>query len=112
MSTRWIERGRGGAGHVQAAHVDELEGTAVVGDIDRAVRADGRAVGPAGNLRHRLGAAVGMHPGQDLALDLGEDHRAVGHGDRAFRKPQALGDEFQLHASLPGMTPLAGVLRE
>src|SRR6185437_6925347 len=37
--------------------------------------------------------------GQALALDLGEDHRAVVHGDRAFREPQAFGDQLDIHGS-------------
>ena len=50
-----------------------------------------------------LDLAVGGDAGQRLALDLHQHHRAVGHGDRAFRKLKAFGDEFEveIHGVLP-----------
>ena len=49
---------------------------------------------PAG-LREILGA------GEPLGLDLGQDDGAVIHGDRAFGKFEALGDQLQIHLVTP-----------
>ncbi len=82
----------------QAFLLDPGERAAVVGDVDGAVGADGRPIGTAAGFGHRCLVSVGCNPGQHAALDLGQDDRAVVHGDGAFGKAQALGDQFNVHA--------------
>jgi len=76
-------------------------GAAVVADVDRAVGADRRAVGPAAEVGDDLGPAVPASR-QGLALDLDDDHRAIGHGDRAFREAEALGDDLEPRGGVGG----------
>src|SRR5262249_19935415 len=62
--------------------------TAAVTDVQRAVGTDGRPVRAAargGDLRLR---AVGLHPGEAAAAELGDDDAAVGHGDGPFGESQ------------------------
>ena len=73
---------------------------AVVADVDRAIRSDGRTVGPAAQLRHHVDAPVGRDATERAARDLHQQHRAVVHGDRAFGELQAAGDVANLHACL------------
>ena len=87
---------RRGARDVHPVQLLELEGAAVVADIDRAVGPDRRAVRPAADLGDDAGLAVGRDPGERLAFDLHQHHRAVGHGDGAFRELKAFGDEFEV----------------
>ena len=44
----------------------------------------------AAGLRDDLDAPLLIDTGQGTALDFHQQHRPVGHRDRAFRKPQAL----------------------
>ena len=87
--------------------VQPLERAAIVGDVDRPVRADGRAIGPAPGFDDDLFRAVRAHAGEGLPLDLGQDHRAVVHGDGAFRKLEAGRQQLQIHRfSSPHNFPL------
>ena len=95
--------GRRRAGDGQAAIVQPLKCAAIVGDPDGAVRADRRAIRAASGLDHRLLAAIRQDARQPLRLDLGQDHRTIRHGDRAFGKFKALGDKLDVHGGgLPG----------
>src|SRR5213078_667509 len=58
-------------------------------------------VGATAEVGDDLGPAVPA-PRQGLALDLDDDDRAVGHGDRAFREAQALGDDLEARGPAAG----------
>src|SRR6185437_1571320 len=51
-----------------------------------------RAVRAAAQLGDDVLLAVGRDAGQRLARDLDQDHRAIGHRDRALRELEARGD--------------------
>src|SRR4029079_7218003 len=63
----------------------------VVGDVDGPVGTHGGTVGPAAGVGHLLGGPVGVDASEGAALDLGQDDRAVRHGDRPFRELQTAG---------------------
>ena len=72
----------------QTTEIDRREAAAVVAQVQRAVGADGRTVGPTDDLRHRLLGAVGMDSRDARPEHLHQDHTAVRHGDRALGKSQ------------------------
>ena len=65
---------------------------AIVADVHLAVGPERRAVRAARNLRDDLLAAVGIDPGQALAADFHQHHRAVRHHDRPFGKFEVGGE--------------------
>ena len=94
--------GRGGAGMFSPlAFMNSNEPPLMTWAVaDRFVRPDRRAVGAAAGVAADLLAPVGKHPGQRLALDLGQDGRPIGHGDRSLREPKAFGDELYIRGVL------------
>src|SRR5262249_28808516 len=73
------------AGHGQAVHLVPFE-AAVVADVELAIGPEGRPIGAAASLGDDLNLAVGGDARDGAALDLDEDHAAVGHGNRPFGK--------------------------
>src|ERR1700752_2039593 len=65
---------------------------AIVADVHLAVGAERGAVRPARNFRDDFLAAIGPDAGQPLPADFNQNHRAVGHHHRAFRKFQIGGE--------------------
>ena len=92
--------------------LDPVE-AAVVGHVDLALGPHGGAVRAAAQLGDDVLLAVGHDAGQRLARDLDQDHRAVGHGDGAFREFQARGDLLvrRRHGRLSLYLPLKAGLR-
>ena len=84
---------------------------AIVADIDRAVRTDGRAIRASAKFGDDLDLAVRRHPRQCLPFDLDEDDGAVLHRDRAFGKLQTLADQFHVHRLSPHRISAAGIFR-
>ena len=80
------------AGRAHQVHLQPPRKAAVVADVKGAVRPDRQPVRAAAGVGDHLGAAVGLHAGDGLALDLAQHDGAVFHRDRAFRKAQAGGD--------------------
>jgi hypothetical protein len=60
--------------------------SAVVAQVDLAIRAHGCAIGAAAGPCHHLGAAVWFDAGQGAALDFHEQHISIGQGNRALGK--------------------------
>ena len=86
------------AGDQQAVLIGPFE-AAVVADVNRPVRADRRAVGPAAGFRHNFAPAIGQDPGKASALNFDHQQRAIAHGDRPFGKAKSFGDGFDMHHS-------------
>ena len=76
------------AGDHQTLHIVELETTAVVADVDLAVRTVGRSVGSATTLGNDRHLTVGGNPAECAAGDLHEQHAPVSFRDRTFGKEQ------------------------
>lgn len=76
---------------------------AVVAHVERAIRADGGAVGATARRGDGLGGPVGPDAGDAAGGDLDDEHRAVVEEDGAFRERQALGQDAVVHdgAALP-----------
>jgi hypothetical protein len=89
------------AGPIVAGNGLEQE-TAIVADIQRAVRSYRQTVRAAADLRHHLDRAVGPDPAHGLALDLDQQDGAVGLGHRSFRELEPAGDDADIrHAASP-----------
>jgi hypothetical protein len=72
---------------------------AVVADVNRPVRADGRAVRAAAQPGDDLGAAV-PHARQRAAGNLDEHDRAIAHCDGSFRELQSFRDDVEFQEVL------------
>ena len=93
-----VVAGRGVDGHEAAVGPHRPVETAVVGHVDRAVGADGRAVCTAvaagAQLGHHLDrTTTGRHAAERAALHLDEEHGAVGQRDGALGESQTIGDD-------------------
>src|SRR6185295_11791020 len=84
-----VRRLRSGKRH--AEELLPLE-AAVVADIHFAIGADGGAVGSTAGVGHDVNLSVRRDATERAALDLDEQHTAIGHGNRAFGELQATGD--------------------
>jgi hypothetical protein len=84
--------GHEGAREHHPAELGRGETPAVVAQVDRTVGTDRRSVGTALDLGDRRLGPVGRHPREPRPEHLDEHDRSVGHRDRPFRKPQAIGD--------------------
>lgn len=91
--------GRGWTRDGQAHGIEPFKTAAIIGDIDGPVRTDRGAIGTAADIGDQADRPVGCNPCYRPALNLGQDHRAILHGDRAFRKLQVFGDELNIHGS-------------
>ena len=87
--------GGGVAWNGEPAHVVPDE-AAIVANISRAIRPERRAIGAAAKFGNDLDLPI-PHARQRLALDLDQDDASIRHGDRAFRKQQPLGKDFEVH---------------
>ncbi len=76
--------------------------TAVVADVDSAVRADRGAVRAAAEVGDHGFLASAVHAYQEALGDLDKDDGAVGKGDRSLGEKQALAYDFRfVHGTLP-----------
>ena len=80
-----------------------IEKPAIIGAPQRTIGPYRKAVGPPARLCHRLRPAASPAPRDLLALNLDDDHRAVGHDNWAFGKAQSICEDFKVHGGAPFM---------